>query len=166
MHVHHSILRDKTLKTQINVHHSAKNRLWRKLWGPYTKEYYIAIFFKSALELHIRFAWNTTERFHAESLQNTAHFYKTVTADLIYVYIWKYRRMCSRLPPWISKRSQLKKVYREFPGGLLAKILGFHCHGLSSKPGWKTEIPQATWHGKKKSKKIITFVILEIYVNL
>ena len=123
-------------------------------------------FFKSALELHIRFAWNTTERFHAESLQNTAHFYKTVTADLIYVYIWKYRRMCSRLPPWISKRSQLKKVYREFPGGLLAKILGFHCHGLSSKPGWKTEIPQATWHGKKKSKKIITFVILEIYVNL
>ena len=35
----------------------------------------------------------------------------------------------------LARGAKLKKVCREFPGGLLARILGFHCHGLSSKPG-------------------------------
>ena len=39
---------------------------------------------------------------------------------------------------------------REFPGGLVLRILGFHCHGLGSIPGWGTEILQAVWCGQKK----------------
>ena len=37
----------------------------------------------------------------------------------------------------------------EFPGGLVVRILGFHCCGLGSIPGRGTEIPQATCHGQK-----------------
>ena len=39
---------------------------------------------------------------------------------------------------------------RNFPGGLLARILGFHCHGLGSIPGWGTENLQAALCTKKK----------------
>lgn len=40
---------------------------------------------------------------------------------------------------------------RNFPGGLLARILGFHCHGLGSIPGWGTENLQAALCTKKKN---------------
>ena len=40
---------------------------------------------------------------------------------------------------------------RDFPGGHVVRMLGFHCYG--SIPGWRTEIMQAVWHGKKKKKK-------------
>ena len=30
----------------------------------------------------------------------------------------------------------------EFPGSLVVRILGFHCHGPVSIPGWGTKIPQ------------------------
>ena len=53
-----------------------------------------------------------------------------------------------------SKRgSERKQAEREFPGGLLVSIPGFHCHGLGSIPGRRTEIPQAEWLDKKKKKK-------------
>ena len=42
---------------------------------------------------------------------------------------------------------------REFAGGLVVRIPGFHCHGLGSVPGRGTEILQAAWHGQKKKKK-------------
>ena len=38
---------------------------------------------------------------------------------------------------------------REFPGGLVVRIPGFHCCGLGSIPGWGTEILQAMWGGQK-----------------
>ena len=31
----------------------------------------------------------------------------------------------------------------------------FHCHGLGSVPGWRTEIPQAVLHGQKKKCIIV-----------
>ena len=40
---------------------------------------------------------------------------------------------------------QLMKMLWEFPGGLVVRIPGFHCHGLSSVPGWGSEIPQTAW---------------------
>ena len=39
---------------------------------------------------------------------------------------------------------------REFPGGLVVRILGFHCRGPGSIPGWGTEIPQTVQCGQKK----------------
>ena len=45
----------------------------------------------------------------------------------------------------------------EFPGGLVVWILGFHCHGLGSIPGWGaegTEMPQAMQHGQNKQTEI------------
>ena len=41
----------------------------------------------------------------------------------------------------------------EFPGGLVVRILGFHCYGLGSVTGQGTEIPQAAQRGKKKKKR-------------
>ena len=35
-------------------------------------------------------------------------------------------------------------------GGLLVRILGFHCGGLGSIPGWGTEISQGTWFGGER----------------
>ena len=45
----------------------------------------------------------------------------------------------------------LKKNYcEEFPGGLVVRILGSHCHGPGSVPDWRTEITQDVWHGPQK----------------
>ena len=44
-----------------------------------------------------------------------------------------------------------KNHSKEFPGGLVVRITGFHCCGLGSVAGRGTEIPQATWHGQKIS---------------
>ena len=41
---------------------------------------------------------------------------------------------------------------REFPGGIVVRITGFHCHGPGSISGWGTEILQAAWHSPKKKK--------------
>lgn len=43
---------------------------------------------------------------------------------------------------------------REFPGGLMVRILSFHCCGLSSIPSWGTEILLVTryYWGEKKKK--------------
>ena len=38
----------------------------------------------------------------------------------------------------------------EIPGGLVVRILGFHCHGPGSISGRGTEIPQAVWHSQHK----------------
>ena len=45
---------------------------------------------------------------------------------------------------------------REFPGGLVLRILGFHCHGPVSVPGQGTEIPQATQQNKQKKPTPLT----------
>ena len=47
-----------------------------------------------------------------------------------------------------KEKEKRKKKKREFPGGLVVRILGFHCHGPGSIPGQGTEIPQAG-HGQK-----------------
>ena len=36
----------------------------------------------------------------------------------------------------------------EFPGGLVVRIVGFHCSGLGSNSGQGTGIPQAEQHGQ------------------
>ena len=54
-----------------------------------------------------------------------------------------------KMPTEDTKR---KRENREFPGGLVVRIPGFHCHGPGSVPVWETEIPQATWQSQKKKK--------------
>ena len=49
-------------------------------------------------------------------------------------------------------KADLINKNREFPGGLVVKILGFHCRGPSSIPGRGTEILQAAWRGKKQKQ--------------
>ena len=46
---------------------------------------------------------------------------------------------------------------RAFPVSLVVRILGFHCQGPGSIPGWGTEILQttATWLEKKEKKDIL-----------
>ena len=46
------------------------------------------------------------------------------------------------------------KFNREFPGGLVVRILGFQCCGLGSILGQRTEIPQATQPKKKRKGKV------------
>ena len=46
-----------------------------------------------------------------------------------------------------------KNVTIWIPGGLLFRILGFHCCGPGSIPGPETEILQAAWHSQKGGKK-------------
>ena len=42
---------------------------------------------------------------------------------------------------------------REFPGGLVVRILNFYCCGRGSIPGQGIEIPQSVQCGQKKKKK-------------
>ena len=44
-------------------------------------------------------------------------------------------------------------ILGEFPGGLVVKILGFHCCGLGSISDQGTESLQAVWGGQKIEKK-------------
>ena len=54
----------------------------------------------------------------------------------------------------ISKKKKKKSTNsREHPGGPVVRILGFHCHDLSSIPDQGTEIPQAMWCSQKQNKK-------------
>ena len=53
---------------------------------------------------------------------------------------------------YIHKNGPSKGREREFLGGLVVRILGFHYHGPGSIPGWETEILQAVQHSKKKEK--------------
>ena len=48
------------------------------------------------------------------------------------------------LPFLASVSSSVKGANREFPGGLLVRILGFHCFDWGSIPDQGTEILQAT----------------------
>ena len=54
---------------------------------------------------------------------------------------------------WIWHQKYRQQIVREFPGGLVIRIPGFHCFGPGSIPGLGTEIPQAAEYGKKKKKK-------------
>ena len=55
----------------------------------------------------------------------------------------------ARCSPWVSELDTTERLNnnivipynREFPGGLVFSIPGFHCCGLGSVPGWGTEIP-------------------------
>ena len=49
---------------------------------------------------------------------------------------------------------------QEFPGGLVVRIPGFHCHGPGSLPVWETEILQATWRSQKINKILFIYLFL------
>ena len=59
----------------------------------------------------------------------------------------------------------LKSNLREFPRGLVVRILGFHCHGPSSIPGLRTQIlhsPQSpSAHIFKGHTQYILYIILK-----
>ena len=44
----------------------------------------------------------------------------------------------------------------EFPGGLVVRIWGFHCHSPSSIPGQGAEILQAVQHTQIKTERLLT----------
>ena len=47
----------------------------------------------------------------------------------------------------------------------MVRILGFHCCGPGSIPGWGTEIPQASGEAKKKKKNdILEHILTEINI--
>ena len=48
---------------------------------------------------------------------------------------------------------KVERLPGEFPGGLVVRISGFHCHHQCSIPGWGTEIPQSTWCSQKEREK-------------
>ena len=50
---------------------------------------------------------------------------------------------------------------REFPGGLVVRILGFHCCSLGSVPGERTKILQAMRHRQKQTNTRIYISKLE-----
>ena len=50
------------------------------------------------------------------------------------------------------------KLSRDFPGGPVAKTLGFHCRGPGLIPGQETQILHAAWHSRKKKKKKISVI--------
>ena len=56
-----------------------------------------------------------------------------------------------------ATKMEIKIYLWEFPGGLMVRILGFHCHGPGSIPGWETEIPQAMQCSHKKKKISLSF---------
>ena len=54
----------------------------------------------------------------------------------------------------LSNRPRSSTLF-EFPGGLMVRILSFHCCDLGSVPGQGTKIPQAMQHGQKRKIKSV-----------
>ena len=52
----------------------------------------------------------------------------------------------------INKSFLIIPCLKEFSGGLVVKIPGFHCHGPYSIPGQGTEFPKAAWYGQQSNK--------------
>ena len=76
------------------------------------------------------------------------YIYHTYTHILFtYIYLWRRR----------ERRNTKNILLKEFPGGLVVNILGFHSCALGSTPGQGTEILWATCPGKKKKKKEYPF---------
>ena len=86
--------------------------------------------------------------------------YHTYTHILFtYIYLWRRR----------ERRNTKNILLKEFPGGLVVNILGFHSCGLGSTPGQGTEILQAICPGKKKKKKeypFFTSILIDKYSML
>ena len=53
----------------------------------------------------------------------------------------------------INPKAATEKENRDFPGGLVVRILGFHCYGPVSVPGQGTELLQATWCSQKEKER-------------
>ena len=51
-----------------------------------------------------------------------------------------------------TRKLKIFVILREFPSGLMFRILGFLCQGPGSIPGQGTKILQATWCGQKTSQ--------------
>ena len=45
--------------------------------------------------------------------------------------------------------SNKNRILKEFPGGLLVRVLGFHCCGPGSILGEGSETPQVMWRSQK-----------------
>ena len=69
--------------------------------------------------------------------------------DLVYLAFKVWCGKTSGLSPYSCLINKTLWPW-EFPGGLVVKILGFHCHGPGTMPGQETEILQAVWHRQKK----------------
>ena len=54
---------------------------------------------------------------------------------------------------------KLKNYVGEFPGGLVVRILCFHCRGPGSVPGLGTEIPASCAARPKKQTDCVTVVL-------
>ena len=78
----------------------------------------------------------------------------------------KKKRVIIRNNTELSPRYiKLKTSCREFPVGLVVRILGFHCHGLGSIFEQGTEILQAAQCGQKKSCKTGYIVGSHLYTH-
>ena len=55
-----------------------------------------------------------------------------------------------------EKKKQDHHLSGEFPGGLVVRIPGFHCHGPGSVTGRGTETLQALWYNNNNKKYIYT----------
>ena len=54
---------------------------------------------------------------------------------------------------WLWHQKYRQQILREFPGGLVIGIPGFHCFGPGSIPSLGTEIPQAAEYGQKNNHR-------------
>ena len=59
---------------------------------------------------------------------------------------------------------KIKRYSRECPDSLVVRMLGFHCLGLSSIPGWGTEIPKARGSQKKKERERFNIYIIDLLI--
>ena len=67
----------------------------------------------------------------------------------------KTRIMIQHSPSQPPKQWHWETSGREFPSGLVVRVLHFHCGGLGSIPGWKTvpHAEQSSQNTKKKKKR-------------
>ena len=67
--------------------------------------------------------------------------YATRMVSLRQSFLPTARASLDSLGPQVGSAALKDRINWEFPGGLVVRILGFHCHGPGSIPGQGTEIP-------------------------
>ena len=65
-----------------------------------------------------------------------------------------------------SKRHNIKKMPREFPGCSVVRTRRFHCWGLGSIPAQGTKIPHAMQHGQEKKKMNMAYYFISLMLML
>ena len=100
-------------------------------------------------------SWEVSQRAEGRTLtQNDTEWYRTKTSLLApWIKIFRFHLLLNRETVSLFAVSLLWDSW-DLPGDPVIRTLSFHCKCSCLIPGWRTKIPHAARHQKKKQKSL------------